>query len=87
MLKATLLILGMNALTGRSDLFIKAKRTPGNMKFLYWYYATYDDYPLMVDAPPFVEQYLEKLYQPMRNTLVGYTLVFAFRFGLRIPHG
>lgn len=69
-----------------SDSF-KPKRIPGNTNLRYWYDATYDGYPLMVDKGPFVEQYLEKLYQTMQYALADYTRVFAFRFDLRLPHG
>jgi hypothetical protein len=69
-----------------SDSF-KPKRIPGNTNLRYWYDATYDGYPLMVDKGPFVEQYLEKLYQTMQYALADYSRVFAFRFDLRLPHG
>lgn len=69
-----------------SDSF-KPKRIPGNTNLRYWYDATYDGYPLMVDKGPFVEQYLEKLYQTMQYALADYARVFAFRFDLRLPHG
>lgn len=65
----------------------KPKRIPGNTNLRYWYDATYDGYPLMVDKGPFVEQYLEKLYQTMQYALADYARVFAFRFDLRLPHG
>jgi len=65
----------------------KPKRIPENTNLRYWYDATYDGYPLMVDKGPFVEQYLEKLYQTMQYALADYARVFAFRFDLRLPHG
>lgn len=65
----------------------KPKRIPGNTNLRYWHDATYDGYPLMVDTGPFVEQYLEKLYQTMKYALSDYSRVFAFRFDLRLPQG
>ena len=41
----------------------------------------------MLDKGPFVEQYLEKLYQTLQYALNDYARVFAFRFDLRLPHG
>ena len=41
----------------------------------------------MLDKGPFVEQYLEKLYQTLQYALNDYVRVFAFRFDLRLPHG
>ncbi|WP_256365338.1 inovirus-type Gp2 protein [Pseudomonas sp. PDM25] len=41
----------------------------------------------MVDKGPFVEQYLERLYQALQYALNDYARVFAFRSDLRLPHG
>lgn len=41
----------------------------------------------MLDKAPFVEEYLEKLYQTLQYALNDYARVFAFRFDLRLPHG
>ena len=40
----------------------------------------------MLDKGPFVEQYLEKLYQTLQYALNDYARVFTFRFDLRLPH-
>ncbi|WP_154912876.1 inovirus-type Gp2 protein, partial [Pseudomonas fluorescens] len=66
---------------------LKLKRLPGNTNLRYWHEETYDGYPLMLDKGPFVEQYLEKLYQTLQYALNDYARVFAFRFDLRLPHG
>lgn len=65
----------------------KPKRIPGNPNLRYWYEGTYDGYPLMIEKGPFVEQYLEKLYQTLQCALSDYARVFAFRFDLRLPRG
>lgn len=65
----------------------KLKRIPGNTNLRYWHEETYDGYPLMAGVGPFVEQYLEKLYQTMQHALSDYSRVFAVRFDLRLPHG
>lgn len=63
----------------------KPKRIPGNTNLRYWHEETYDGYQLMIDKGPFIEQYLEKLYQTMRSALSEYARVFAFKFDLRLP--
>lgn len=63
----------------------KPKRIPENTNLRYWYNDTYDGYPLMAEKGPFVEQYLEKLYQTLQYALSDYARVFAFRFDLRLP--
>lgn len=65
----------------------KPKRIPGNTNLRYWYEGTYDGYPLMAEKGPFVEQYLERLYQTLQYALSDYARVFAFRFDLRLPFG
>ncbi|SDV00992.1 inovirus Gp2 family protein [Pseudomonas mucidolens] len=65
----------------------KPKRIPGNTNLRYWHEDTYDGYPLMIEKGPFVEQYLEKLYQTLQYALSDYARVFAFRFDLRLPCG
>ncbi|MBD8193358.1 inovirus Gp2 family protein [Pseudomonas fluorescens] len=65
----------------------KPKRIPGNTNLRYWHESTYDGYPLMLDKGPFIEQYLEKLYQTLQYALSDYARVFAFRFDLRLPCG
>ncbi|WP_338131844.1 inovirus Gp2 family protein [Pseudomonas lactis] len=39
----------------------------------------------MIEKGPFVEQYLERLYQTLQYALSDYARVFAFRFDLRLP--
>lgn len=65
----------------------KPKRIPDNPNLRYWHEDTYDGYLLMAEKGPFVEQYLEKLYQTLQCALSAYARVFTFRFDLRLPYG
>lgn len=49
--------------------------------------GSYRGIPIQTDKGPFVQQYLERLFQTTNRAIQQYSRVFAFRVDLRLPAG
>jgi hypothetical protein len=61
------------------------KRHSGNSNLHLYYEDTFRGLPVMTSHPPFITEYLERLYETTQLALSDHRQVFAVRFDLRFP--